>query len=144
MKPSLEFAQKTDLAYNAVCKPLCKELGLPQTSFDILLFLANNPGYTTARDIVEVRRIKANLVSIHVERLVREGYLTRRAVPGDRRKVELLCTPKAAPVVQRGRALQEAFIQSLFTDIDEPTRRAFLAAVEQMNRNLNTILKENT
>ena len=41
--PSMEFANKTALAYSAVCKPLCQELGLPQTAFDILLFLANNP-----------------------------------------------------------------------------------------------------
>ena len=71
MNPSIEFARKTALAYGAVCRPLCQELGLAQTAFDILLFLANNPTYKTARDIVEVRHIKANLVSIHVDRLVR-------------------------------------------------------------------------
>ena len=54
MNPSIEFARKTALAYGAVCRPLCQELGLAQTAFDILLFLANNPTYKTARDIVEV------------------------------------------------------------------------------------------
>ena len=39
------------------------------------LFLANNPDYKTARDIVEVRHIKANLVSMNVDKLVQEGYL---------------------------------------------------------------------
>ena len=63
MHANVEFAQKVALAYGAVCKPLCRELGLTQTAFDILLFLANNPSYRTARDIVEVRHIKANLVS---------------------------------------------------------------------------------
>lgn len=47
MNPSMEFANKTALAYSTVCKPLCQELGLPQTAFDILLFLANNPAYKT-------------------------------------------------------------------------------------------------
>lgn len=75
--PSMEFANKTALAYSAVCKPLCQELGLPQTAFDILLFLANNPTYKTASDIVEVRHIKANLVSVNVDKLVHEGLLTR-------------------------------------------------------------------
>lgn len=41
------------------------------------------------------RKIKANLVSVHVDRLVKEGYLERRAVEGDRRKTELICTQKA-------------------------------------------------
>ena len=38
-------------AYAAVLKPLCAELSMPQSALDILLFLANNPGYDTARDI---------------------------------------------------------------------------------------------
>ena len=79
MNPSIEFSQKLSLAYNAACKPLCKELDLPQTAFDILMFLGNNPNYNTAGEIVEIRRIKANLVSVNVERLVREGYLLRQA-----------------------------------------------------------------
>ena len=47
---SLEFARKTALAYNVICKPLCRELGVTQTAFDILMFLANNPDHKTARD----------------------------------------------------------------------------------------------
>ena len=73
MNPSLDFAQKLSQAYSSACKPLCVSLGLPQTAFDILLFLANNPRYTTARDITEVRKIKANLVSVNVSRLVADG-----------------------------------------------------------------------
>ena len=42
MNPNIEFSIKTAQAYNAVCKPLCQELGLSQTALDILLFLANN------------------------------------------------------------------------------------------------------
>ena len=79
MNPTIEISFKTAQAYSAMCKPLCQELKLPQTAFDILMFLANNPDCTTARDIVEIRKIKANLVSVNVDRLVQEGYLERRA-----------------------------------------------------------------
>ena len=95
MNPTIEISFKTAQAYSAMCKPLCQELKLPQTAFDILMFLANNPDCTTARDIVEIRKIKANLVSVNVDRLVQEGYLERRAVAGDRRKTQLLYTEKA-------------------------------------------------
>ena len=87
MVTEIEFPRKLLLAYNAMCKPLCRKLGLPQTAFDILMFLGNNPEYRTARDIVEVRNIKANLVSVNVDRLVQEGYLERRSVAMDRRKI---------------------------------------------------------
>ncbi len=141
--PSMEFANKTALAYSAVCKPLCQELGLPQTAFDILLFLANNPTYKTASDIVEVRHIKANLVSVNVDKLVHEGLLTRCPVPNDRRKTELLCTEKARPVIERGRAVQNAFFARLLTNTDEPTREAFFRTMEIIGKNLDDILKEN-
>ncbi len=86
MNTGIEFTMKLSAAYSAVCRPLCHELNLPQTAFDILMFLANNPEYTTARDIVEVRKIKANLVSINVDKLVGEGYLRREADTDDRRE----------------------------------------------------------
>lgn len=122
----IEFSRKLALAYNAVCKPLCRELGLSKTAFDILMFLGNNPAYKTARDVVELRCLKANLVSVNVDRLVQEGYLVRRQAAGDRRKTELLCTDKAQPVIARGRQLQSAFFQRLFADMDDGARRAFL------------------
>lgn len=62
MNMSIEFARKMSLAYNMGCKSLCQELKLPQTAFDILMFLANNPSYKTASDIVEIRKIKGDSV----------------------------------------------------------------------------------
>jgi DNA-binding MarR family transcriptional regulator len=143
MNPSMEFANKTALAYSTVCKPLCQELGLSQTALDILLFLANNPDYKTASEIVEIRRLKANLVSVNVEKLVQEGYLTRCAVAGDRRKTELLCTEKAAPILARGRQLQKDFSESLFAGMDEARREAFAAALVEIESNLDAILEAN-
>ena len=83
MNRSIEISRKVSLAYRKACRPLCKELGLPQTAFDILMFLGNNPAYKTASDIVEIRHIKANLVSVNVDRLVQDGYLVRNQVRGD-------------------------------------------------------------
>ena len=141
MNPSLDFAQKLSQAYSSACKPLCVSLGLPQTAFDILLFLANNPRYTTARDITEVRKIKANLVSVNISRLVADGYLTRNAVPGDRRKVQLLLTEKAQPVVQQGQALQQRFFTDLFSGMDEDTRKGLFHALSIMDQNLDHLVK---
>lgn len=143
MISSIAISQKVSLAYSAVCKSLCRELGLPQTAFDILMFLGNHPQYKTASEIVEIRHIKANLVSINVDRLVREGYLSRNPVQGDRRKTELLCTEKAQPVIARGRQLQSAFTEKLFAGMTQEQRSAFRDALHRIENNLNTILEEN-
>ena len=142
MKLGIDFAQKLSLAYGAVCRPLCRELGLPQTAFDILLFLGNNPDYRTARDIVEIRHIKANLVSVNVDRLVREGYLLRQPVAGDRRKTELVCTPQAQDAICRGRQLQEMFFDRLLDGMDDGMRLQLLTALETISKNLDALLKE--
>ena len=141
MNMSMEFSRKLALAYTAICKPLCQTLKLPQTAFDILLFLANNPAYQTAADIVEVRKIKANLVSVNVDKLVRDGYLTRESMPGDRRKTRLLCTEKAQPVIMQGRQLQSAFLQRLFAHTDQQMQNAFLKTISIMDKNINELLE---
>ena len=129
--------------YAAAMQPLCRREGLAPNGVDILLFLANNPDCTTARDIVEIRKIKANLVSVNVDRLVQEGYLERRAVAGDRRKTQLLCTEKAQPVIARGREVQERFFARLLHNTDAATREAFFHTMEVIGKNLDDILKEN-
>ena len=132
MNAGMEFAHKFARAYAAACKPLCRELKLPQTAFDILMFLANNPGYRTAGDIVEVRRIKANLVSVNVDKLVR----------GDRRKTLLVCTERAQPVIERGRAVQSAFFEQLFAHTDEEMRASFFRTLAVMDADLDAMLEK--
>ena len=121
---------------------LAVPLNLPQTAFDILLFLANNPECDTASDIVELRKIKANLVSVNVNRLVEEGYLRREPVPGDRRKTRLLCTKQAQPIIDKGRALQAQFAARLLSGMSERQRQAFADAAAVINHNLDEILQE--
>lgn len=140
-KVSIEFAHNFFQAYCIRCKSICRQLHMPQTAFDILMFLANNPDYNTAKDIVELRGLKANLVSVNVERLVQEGYLDRREFPGDRRKTVLVCTKKAQPVIQKGQKLQDSFYEAIFRDVDQDSRDNFHRVMEMMEHNLNQILK---
>ena len=141
MKINIEFPRKLLEVYNDACKPLCKELKLPQTAFDILMFLANNPQYQTARDIVKVRNIKANLVSINIDKLVKEGYLRREAIEGDRRKTKLICTKKAQPVIKEGQKLQQEFVDKLFKNTIKEDKEIFIHVMQTMDKNLDDILK---
>ena len=143
MLPAVELTKKIMAAYKAAQKKVCKAWNVPEVSLDILLFLANNPEYTTARDIVEVRSIKANLVSQHVDRMVREGYLCRKEVQGDRRKRDLSLTEKAMPIIEAGRRMQTDFFETLFHGISEEEKRAFFETMDIMSRNMDKIMKGN-
>ena len=141
-KRSIKFAHDLIETYSERCKPLCREIHMPQTAVDILMFLANNPDYNTARDIVEVRGLKANLVSINVEKLVKEGFIERTPDSKDRRKNVLICTENAKPVIEKGRQLQSIFLESLFAGIDGESRRQFYGVIEKLRSNLDNIRKE--
>lgn len=137
-----ELTRKILTGYDQVCAEFCRERELARTSFDILMFLANNPDYDTARDIVEVRNLKANLVSVHLDRLEEEGYLIRTAVAGDRRKRALRLTEKADPIVAAGRELQQRFFTRLEENIDAESMKVFLRTLETMNQNMDRLLEE--
>ena len=141
-KRRIKFAHDLIETYSERCKPLCREIQMPQTAFDILMFLANNPEYNTARDIVEIRGLKANLVSINIEKLVKEGFLERMPDAKDRRKNVLICTENAKPIIEKGRQLQIGFFGNLFDGIDEESRRQFFGVIEKLRTNLDNIRKE--
>lgn len=48
-------------AYAGIMRPLSAELNMAQTAVDILMFLANNPGYDTAKDICTMRHLKPGI-----------------------------------------------------------------------------------
>ena len=113
-------------AYSAAMQPLSREFAIPQTAAEILLFLANNPENRTAKDICTMRRLKPGIVSLHVDTLVTLGFLERKSVPGDRRKLHLEPTEKASSIIARGRQMQERFAPRSFRALPavwKPSRR---------------------
>lgn len=138
-----EYAKRFMDAYAAVMRPLSEELGMARPAVDILLFLANNPEHPTARDICAYRRMKPAIVSFHVDNLVREGYLERQPVPGDRRKQRLVCTEKAEVVIRRGREFQERFYAQMVRGLTREELDGCLRCFAVMERNLSAQAGEN-
>ena len=122
-------------AYEHFCKPLCRELAMPQMAFDILMFLSNNPEFCTAKEISQQRGFKENILSVNINKLVCEGYLQRFSVEGDRRKVRLVCTPKAQPIIERGRRRQNEFNQMIREGLTEEELEVCRRCLEIVGRN---------
>ena len=134
------ISKNTLCAYNKMCEPILAKYDLPQVSFDILMFLANNPEYKTAQDISEIKGIKKNLVSVHVEKLVSAGLLERGSIVGDRRKVSLSPTVKAASIIEEGLAVQSDFYQRIICGISKEDWAAYKRINEQVVKNTQAIL----
>ena len=132
-------ARRFTEAYTEAMRPVAEALGMAQPAVDILLFLANNPGKDTARDICTYRRLKPAIVSFHVEKLVREGYLLRWAIPGDRRKQRLVCTERAEEILRRGRAVQERFSRELVQGLSPEELAAGMRCMEVFEKNMTRL-----
>lgn len=126
-------------AYSAFMAPLSRELGMAQTALDILLFLANNPGMDTARDICAYMHLKPGIVSFHVDNLVREGLLERRPSPIDRRRCPLACTAQANPVLMRGKQMQKEFSQKLTQGLSPQELEVCMHCQDVFERNLSEL-----
>ncbi len=133
------FLRRFSDAYAAWMQPLNQQHQLPPNGLDILLFLANNPGKDTARDICRCRQLKPGLVSIAVEKLVQAGYLQRQSVPGDRRKDRLVCTEAAAAIIEEGRRQQEAFGRKLNEGLTQEDTACILHCLNVVDQNLKQL-----
>ncbi len=136
-------ARKVGLVYEMMLSPLSKKIGIPHTALSMLLFFANNPNLATARDVCELRGLKRAIVSTHVERMVSEGLLERKAYPGDRRKELLVCTEKALPIIEEGRKAQVEFAGAILNGLSEEDIAGMEHCFKVMNGNLDRIIKSN-
>ena len=118
--------------YSAQMDAVGREYGLARVELDILLFLANNPQFDTATDIVERRCISKAHVSQSVKSLEQRGYLERRYVGDNRRTIHLRLLEGAQAAVDAGRQAQTRCFASLlegFGEDEVEQLRSFLGRI---------------
>lgn len=138
----ISTSTKAMKAYESFCQPLCKKFQLSQTSFDVLMFLANNPESNTARDICEIRGIRSGMASVAVDFLVKNGYLIRQADPDDRRIWRLLITEKSIEIILTGKQIQQEFGNQLTEGISEKDLKVYMEIAEKFKENILKIVQK--
>lgn len=138
MKPIelMHLGQQIGKVYEQFEEPVCKKYGLNHTALDILLFLASNPEYKTAKDICKIRGIKPALVSVGIDYLVTNRLLTRQNDTKDRRKQLLFVTEKAVPIIHDGKDMQRQFVKVLANGITKEENEAAQKSLQKMYLNL--------
>ena len=126
--------------YGQLFAPLLSQLGLTQLEMDILLFLANNPGKDTARDIVELRHLAKSHVSAGVESLAERGLLERYYQPGNRKVIHLRLLPAAEEMVEAGWEVQRRYEGVLFQNFTLEERRQLDELLERIAGNVDAAL----
>ena len=115
----IQFAKQVGKYCDHRFAPLAQDYGLSMREINVLLFLSNNPGYDTARDITEYRGISKSPVSQAVEFLVELSYLTRTPDPDDRRLLHLALTEEGLALARECKAVQARCGQDLLDGMTE-------------------------
>ena len=136
----LSLASKTAKAYESFCRPVCKKHKINQTCLDVILFLANNPGYNTARDLCGLRGIRPGNASVAIDTLVGRGLLTRQADPDDRRITRLVLTSEAVPIITDGRETQKQFGGRLVQGVSAQDLQICADTVLKLGANISEII----
>lgn len=141
---SIAIGKKLSNIYSSLSLPLCKKYGINQTSFDVLMFCANNPENNTAGELCTIRGLKSGIASVAVENLIKNNLLKREDDASDRRKHRLFPTKKAEKIISDGRDMQKYFASVISENITEEEIAVFEKINEKIETNIrNFNLKEN-
>lgn len=130
--------------YSKCVEKVCEKYDLTRMELDILLFLANNPLFDAASDIVEIRYLSKSQVSSSVKLLEAKGYLRREYAGGNQKTAHLKICESALGIVTDGQAAQEKFMGIMFCGISQEEAEVMRKCNERMLRNVDQYLKEET
>ncbi len=136
-----EFVRSAFWLKHKVNEEVGKEFGLPATEVEILAFLYLNEGVSTATDIWRGRNLKKNTISIHIDNLVKRGYLERAGVDGDRRRVSLTLTDNAKRIAEESMRRIEGLWRELLEGIDAEQLKTFEYCIGIINSNAKRLCK---
>lgn len=130
--------------YSKCVQPVCVKHNITRMELDILLFLANNPCYDTATNIVEIRYLSKSHVSSSIKSLGQKGYLRKEFTGQNRKTAHLKIRGAAMDIIRDGRAAQENFLAIMLAGFSKEELGRLKKFNERILHNINSNLKEGT
>ena len=125
-------------------KTVMEKYSMTSIEVDVMLFLANNPQFDTAAEIVSIRKIAKSHVSLAVSRLTERGYLEKSKDSKDRKKSHLGITEKASSMVKDAQKFQAEFREQMLAGFSKEERALLQDFTRRISRNLLDLsLKKN-
>jgi DNA-binding MarR family transcriptional regulator len=107
--------------------------GVSPEQVSLLVSIKYSPG-VGVRELAARERVSPPAMTKHVDRLERDGLVTRTPSTDDRRRVGLNLTYEGRRVLRRVRSRRTAWLASRLTELDEDERAAVEAAVAPLMR----------
>ena len=122
--------------YTQYIEPVCSRHGLTRTELDILLFLATNPKFDTASDIVEMRHLAKSHVSTSVKALEKRNFLRKIYAPANRKTAHLSLCAAALPAVRDGQTAQQDFFAAIFDGFSSEDHELLSKLLKRISQNV--------
>lgn len=137
MNEILENLYATRELYSSLYTPICTKYKLTPAELLVLLFLANNRGRDTARDIVEKLKLAKSHVSVSVRDLAERGYLRGAYSGHDHRSIHLGLCDAAADIIADARAAQTQFLSVLSRGFSDDELNILKDYLQRITDNIN-------
>ena len=130
---------RAQTGYGRLMEPICKKWNLTRNELDVLLFLANNPEYDRAVDIVNNRGLSKSHVSLSITNLEKRGLLERLEDPSDRRTVHLRLLPGSEGITSAGQMAQKRFFTYLHQGVTQEQIDMMVEFARKVGENIKNI-----
>ncbi len=137
----LEHQNAVKTLYSKCVGKICQKHDVTRMELDILLFLANNPCFDTASDIVEMRYLSKSQVSASVKMLEARGYISKEYAVDNRKTVHLTICDTASGVVADGKEAQERFLAIMMEGIPQEELDSMRRCMSRILENIDEYLK---
>ncbi|MFQ8706213.1 MAG: MarR family transcriptional regulator [Thomasclavelia sp.] len=142
IKDLLDSIAITKKLYAVSLEPVYKQYGLTKMELDIILFLANNPGYDSAKDIIERRLLTKSHVSTTIKSLIEKKYLKSTYLHNNKKTVHLVLLDSSIEIVKAGQLAQKKFIEAIFKDFTKSDKQIIINSFSKISQNASNALKE--
>lgn len=137
-----EYQNAIKTLYASCVGEVCIRHRITRMELDILLFLANNPCFDTATEIIEVRYLSKSQVSSAIKLLEEKGHLRKEYVQGNKKTAHLKICEAAYSIITDGRAAQERFFAILMQGLSGEEIENMKRCLEHIRRNIDDYFKE--
>ncbi len=142
MNKLVDFIPLVKESYTKAILPVCSKYNMTTAELDVLLFLANNPEFDRATDIVEKRYIVKSQVSVSITALEKKGYLSRTYKNNDRRTFHLVLDDSARPIIEDGKNAQELFFDVMLRGFTEEQKKMMKKNMATLVDNMKLFVQE--
>lgn len=120
---------------------VCEKYQISRMELDILLFLANNPRYDTATDIVEIRYLSKSQVSGAIKLLEEREWIDKTYTDDNRKTTHLRIREGAAAVIADGKEAQEIFLDVMMHGFSQEEIECMKGYTSRIWDNIDDYLK---